>query len=274
MYENHSFLESEPTRDDRTCCQGAGRDLELPPIPEIDRGNTPDSSHPPQRLGGWKRLLGGTIVAGGLLAGGLGLLSSGSDESEHPNWQHVTTATEASTDGSSQLVHVAADGTSRTARTLVVTSADADRAATWRVRTALLRKDLAGATAALQAAQRFPSESDADVAQPDLAANPDLATALRDGRQELFQIELFDCCQEDGDVVDVLVNGSQFSTVPITNAGTLLSIPLSSGSNTITVVGTRDGRGGVTLSLRTSRGDFIARRMHVGEAYDIGVVVQ
>ena len=274
MYERHSYLESEPTRDDRSCCQDADREIELPPIPELTSFDTADPSHAAQRFGGWKRLLGGVVVAGGVLVGGLGLLSDSSDESEHPNWQHVATATEASTDGSSHLVHVGADGSSQTIRTLELTSADADRAATWRVRTALLRKDLAGATAALQAAQKFPSASDADVAQPDLAANPDLATALTDGRQELFQIELFDCCQEDGDVVDVLVNGSQFSTVPVTKAGTLLSIPLSSGSNTITVVGARDGRGGVTLSLRTSRGDFIARRMHVGEAYEIGVVVQ
>ena len=137
-----------------------------------------------------------------------------------------------------------------------------------------MRNDPGTATSILQTAQRIPKAPEGDVQLPTLAADGELAGALKDGRKELFQIELFDCCQEDGDVVDVLVNGSHFSTVPITNAGTLLSIPLSSGNNTITVLGSQDGRGGVTLSLRTSRGEFFARRMHVGEAYEMGVLVQ
>ena len=137
-----------------------------------------------------------------------------------------------------------------------------------------MRNDLTAANEALQAAQSIAASVDSDAVLPDLESDPDLASALEQGRKELFQIELFDCCQEDGDVVEVFVNGSPFATVPIINAGTLLSMPLSPGENTITIQGTQDGRGGVTLSFRTSRGDFFARRMRVGQAYHLGVTVQ
>jgi hypothetical protein len=131
------------------------------------------------------------------------------------------------------------------------------------------------ATALLQAAQKMPSASqNPDVQPPQIVADSDLAAALRDGRQELFQIELFDCCDEDGDIVEVIVNGSSFATVPIMHGGTMLSIPLERGNNTVTIRGVKDGGGGVTLSFRTSRGDYFARSMRVGEQYQMGVVVR
>ena len=131
------------------------------------------------------------------------------------------------------------------------------------------------ANAALQAAQKMPSASqNPDVTPPQIAADSELAAALSDGRQELFQIELFDCCDEDGDIVEVIVNGTSFATVPIMHGGTMLSIPLQSGSNTVTIRGVKDGGGGVTLSFRTSRGEYFARAMRVGEQYQMEVVVR
>jgi len=249
-------------------------DIELPASDESLSSDALGSNQVPEKLPGWLKLLGGAVLTAGILIGGLGLLPGGSDESQHPNWQHVTAATDASKAGMSQLVHLSAAGTTETVKSVEVTSVDADRTLTWEIRQALLRGDLGGATRTLQAAQRIPASPDGDVQLPDLAADADLVRALKDGRKELFQIELFDCCHEDGDVVEVLVNGSHFATIPIMNAGTLLSIPLGSGNNAITVRGTRDGGGGVTLSFRTSRGDFFARHLRVGEAYQLGVVVQ
>ena len=106
------------------------------------------------------------------------------------------------------------------------------------------------------------------------AANSDLAAALNDGRTGLFRIELFDCCDEDGDIVELDVNGALFATVPIMHQGTKLSIPLQRGNNTISIRGVKDGGGGVTLSFRTSRGDYFARYMAVGEEYQMNVVVR
>ena len=70
------------------------------------------------------------------------------------------------------------------------------------------------------------------------------------------------------------MNGKSFAAVPIMHQGTMLSIPLDRGSNTITVRGVKDGGGGVTLSFRTSRGEYFARYMAVGEEHHMSVVVQ
>jgi len=217
-------------------------------------------------------LAGSVIFAGTLLCGNF--LPMGGDESQHPNWRHVETATEASQENASQLLHVTNLGSERIRPAVQLTSADADHVATRRIRTALRRGDLAAANTELQSAQRFSTVKDASLSLPTLSSNPRLAVELQQGRKKLFHIELFDCCQEDGDVVDLTVNGSHFATVPITNAGTMISVPLSTGNNSIAIQGTRDGRGGVTLSLTTSRGDFFTRRMRVGEVYEMGVVVQ
>lgn len=217
--------------------------------------------------------LAASVVFAGILLGGM-FFPIGAVESQHPNWRHVEAATDASKENASQLLHLTNLGSERIRAAVQVTSADADHVATRRVRTALRRGDLPSATAELQNAQRFSTVDDASRSLPNLASNPELAAELEQGRKRLFHIELFDCCQEDGDVVDLTVNGSHFATVPITNAGTMISVPLSTGNNTIAIQGTRDGRGGVTLSLTTSRGDFFTRRMRVGEVYEMGVVVQ
>ena len=113
-----------------------------------------------------------------------------------------------------------------------VSAADLDRSSTRQIRTALRRNDLMMAKAGLQAAQKMPSASqNPDVTPPQIAADSELAAALSDGRSELFQIELFDCCDEDGDIVEVIVNGTSFATVPIMHGGTMLSIPLQRGNN-------------------------------------------
>ena len=247
-------------------------DIVVPSI-ESDSDRTSNATdRVPQNARGWIAPLGIAVVTAGLL-GGFVPWSGGSDESHHPNWQHVQAATDAATTNANPLTKVLASEPTSTSAYIEVSAADVDRSATRNIRSALQRNDMAAATNALQAAQRI-SSPETGVVLPNLRDDPKLALALEQGRKELFQIELFDCCQEDGDVVAIIVNGSPFATVPIMNAGTLLSMPLSSGENTITIQGTQDGRGGVTLSFRTSRGDFFAGRMRVGEAYQLGITVQ
>lgn len=248
-------------------------DIMVPYI-ESDSDRTSNATEPtPHNAHGWIAPLGMAVVTAGILLGGFGLWSGGTDESQHPNWQHVQAATDASTTNANPLTRVKANEPTSISASIEVAAADVNRSATRKIRSALQRNDITAANIALQAAQRT-SSPETGVVTPDLHDDPNLALALEQGRKELFQIELFDCCQEDGDVVAIIVNGSPFATVPIMNAGTLLSIPLSSGENTITIQGTQDGRGGVTLSFRTSRGDFFAGRMRVGEAYQLGVTVQ
>jgi hypothetical protein len=202
-------------------------------------------------------------------------MRGGSAERAHPNWQHVAAAAEASDASANPLVHLDSAGNSQVLPSIEVSGADQDRSSTRQVRLALRRGDLMLATAALQAAQKMPSASqNPDVTPPQITADSELAAPLRDGQSELFQIELFDCCDEDGDIVEVTVNGASFATVPIMHGGTTLSIPLQRGTNRVTIRGVTDGGGGITLSFRTSRGEYFARAMQVGEAYPMEVVVR
>ncbi len=196
-----------------------------------------------------------------------------STESQHANWQHVEAAADASTSQVNQLLRVGNTGATELFTEIEIDGRDKNRAATRRVRSALLANDPSLATAHLQASQKV-AFSDPDNESPTLTSDSPLAVALKDGRCELFEMTLFDCCDEDGDVVELDVNGTYFMTVPIMHAGSQISIPLRTGTNTITIRGSKDGGGGVTLAFTTSRGHFFARHMRVGEAYQFGVLVK
>lgn len=255
-------------------------DIELPPSIESDSagGETEawstghDGQRKPNRF---PSFAGAAALIAAIAVGGWFLIPNSSTESQHPNWQHVAAATDASSADANQLVLLDASGDTQTLPTVEISSADLDRTATRKVRAALRRDNLILATAELQAAQSLASASqNPEVRPPELVANSDVVAALKDGRQELFEIELFDCCDEDGDVVEVIVNGSPFATVPILHGGTKVAVPLAQGNNKIAIRGVKDGGGGVTLSFRTSRGDYYARSMRVGEQYEMGVVVR
>jgi hypothetical protein len=82
---------------------------------------------------------------------------------------------------------------------------------------------------------------------------------------------VFDSCDEDGDVVELLVNGRLVTSVQLTHAGQQVTIPLEPGPNTITLRGARDGRGGITVGLRTDRGNYFCRVMREGQAVHMEV---
>ncbi|MCA9130915.1 MAG: hypothetical protein KDB22_27715 [Planctomycetales bacterium] len=237
---------------------------DLWPSQEVDAPRPPTAKH-----WLWGLALGGAAIVAGLW------LQQGGTEKRHENWQHVEAASQASTDFAQQLIHFDGAGNETAVRSLTVTGADRNLGATQELRSALRRNDLVTATATLQTAQGLQSVADnAAISWPELLPDLPMTADLRNGRAELFEIELFDCCDEDGDVVELLVNGTPFATVPLINGGSVVAIPLSRGQNSITMIATRDGGGGVTVSLRTSRGHYFARYMAEGESHQMGVVVQ
>ena len=276
MPESEMTPQPDSPRPEQVGYHQSDNDIELPPIRKSSGDGTPISQSRGSRYrkpGSLLRLIGSAILAGTLVGVSLFLFQGLSAEKQHPNWQHVAAAAEASNEYS-HLVQLDTSGSSKVVTEIELTSADANRAASTQIREALVRGDLAGATTALQAAQQIPNTPGGEVEQPELVAGSELATALKDQRKELYQVELFDCCDEDGDIVQVLVNDVPFATVPIMHGGTLLSIPLSQGHNTVTVQAVHDGGGGVTLAFKTSRGQFFAGFMMVGQSYQLGVTVQ
>lgn len=89
---------------------------------------------------------------------------------------------------------------------------------------------------------------------------------------KFYQIYLWDSCYEDGDVVDIFIDGHRFATVPITNGGTTLTVPVrDNGLTQIAVQGIRDGGGGITVACRTSQGEGFVRVLESGETQVLAI---
>lgn len=255
----------------------ADDDIELPPMSDASSSSGDEPGWPRAnavtRSGNAVKILGTAALVGALLVGGWFATRGGSAEKQHPNWQHVEAAADASTPADGRLLHIDGAGRAETVASIEVVTADADRATLGDIRTALRRNDLSAATASLQAAQQMAGGPQNKAELPELTTSSQLTRSLQEGG-ELYRIQLFDACAEDGDVVEVLVNGALFATVPITHEGSVLSIPLARGNNSVAIRGVVDGGGGVTVAFRTSRGEYFARPMGVGEEHRIAVVVQ
>lgn len=264
----------------------SANDIDLPPLqtPAVEATLATEGSpvvpagqrRTPQRTSSlW--MAAGLIAA---LAVGAWLWQSNQPaETAHPNWQNVAAAADASSArGTNVVIQRDLAGTARQSATVELSLADADAATTQVVRDLLLRNDLAGANAALQTAQRLPAaalvQRDGRQVTPVLAPNTKMLTAVRDGSAEFYHLRLSDCCAEDGDIVDIAVNGEPFATVRLTHEQSVLSVPLIRGTTVFTLRGVHDGGGGITVLFQSSQGEFFCQPMNVGEEYHVGVVVK
>lgn len=102
---------------------------------------------------------------------------------------------------------------------------------------------------------------------PELASLPmPVREALRDGRMSMFTVRMIDWVEEDGDVVQIAVNGQALGQVNLSHSGAVLTIPLEPGkTHNFTVTAVADGGGGVTFGAQSSAGQMITRVMGVGE---------
>ena len=102
---------------------------------------------------------------------------------------------------------------------------------------------------------------------PQSALTPQGQAAVRADGFSIFSMQLIDDVAEDGDVVQISVDGVPVSFLSLSHAGATLDIPLKRGeSHEIKVTAVRDGTGGITLGLRTSIGDVVSRNLAVGES--------
>lgn len=255
-------------------------DLELPPLPgsstesgsaaaeEIDKGST---ARLPRRAFAPLLIAAGLVTA---LALGSWLWRGGPAETNHPNWRPVAAAAQASAEqGASVVVQRELGGTLRQATAVRMSFGDVDLATTHAVREALAKNDLNGANTALRNGLGATAVKDPQT-KAVLNPNSRIITAIRDGSAQFFHLRLFDCCDEDGDVVDLSVDGCSYGAVPLTHQGKVISIPLTPGTTVITLRGVRDGGGSITVSFQTSQGDYFSQPLDVGEECQIGVVVQ
>ncbi len=225
----------------------------------------------PARGGRLRLLLGAGLLAAGLLAGGLSLKRAPVPPPAPP--------------AAGQLAAPAARQ-----ETFLVSMKDLDREATRQARQALLAQGAAQAGAAApQAASRRieeaaergaerlrssqgPREQAGTLLAPRLsallsAAPQSARDGLVDGSVSLFTFRLIDFVAEDGDVVDIAVDGAVLARVTLSHSGAVLTLPLKPGQqHALTVTAVFDGGGGVTFGAQSSAGEIRTRVMSVGES--------
>lgn len=203
-------------------------------------------------------------------------LKPANNETVHANWQkHVAQLNELNrTTSSPQLKFVSRNGDELLQSSMHFSSSDQDAITTQHVRTFLERGEIENANRAMQNAQNLPEfsrQQTESLSQLEPTISPGMQKDLLNGDARFFRIFLYDSCDEDGDVVQILLNGVPFAVVPITNAGVTLSVPVGSGT-IISLEGIRDGVGGITVACRTSQGDYFTSAMPPGGIQPISLV--
>lgn len=205
------------------------------------------------------------------------------DETKSPNWTHVQ---DVQRHAPSSLRDVAkwVDGSAagQMVSSVGLSQQDLNAPLTASVQHHLRTGNTKAAQEALAKGQTIPplppkardaSGQPIQLVQPTIT--PGMAVEIGNGNTKFFQIFVYDSCQQDGDIVEVVINGSPFATVPLTHAGATLSVPITAGVSTeVSLRGIYDGGGGITVACKTSQGDFFMRSITVGQACNVGMILK
>jgi hypothetical protein len=156
-------------------------------------------------------------------------------------------------------------------KTLMVSNIDADYKAT-----EYLKALWAGATATAPPAADALRAVNAPALKAMLQTAPQTATAICTDRCLLYRLYCLDFLDEDGDQVELFVDGMSYGQVYLKNAGQEFLIPLVRGKPAeLKILATVDGGGGgVTFGMVSSLGEARTRIMEVGESEQWQVAVQ
>lgn len=221
-----------------------------------------------------RRSLKVPLLAGATLLAALGFVQMSGGESSRDNWIHHQQATRHADNDGLGIKFVSPSGPAEFVNGIPFAPPDIDQDTT---RGFLAARTRDRAEQVMQDAQpqlvdpAFVDELPVEPAVPSLSNG--LASEIMTGDTRFFHIFLFDSCYEDGDVVDVKINGLRFATVRLTNAGVTLSVPMNSAT-TVSVAGVYDGGGGITVACRTSRGEGFIRVMNEGHEQVLASVGQ
>ncbi len=106
--------------------------------------------------------------------------------------------------------------------------------------------------------------------------SPAFVEAAKRGDVTFYAVRVYDSCAEDGDVVTLkLPMGGDIGPIPLTIAGTTVSIPVVTGQPAqISILGVKDGVGGITLGAESSGGTWFSEVLDVGGSETMLLSVQ
>jgi len=106
--------------------------------------------------------------------------------------------------------------------------------------------------------------------------SPAFIESAKKGDVNFYVMRIYDSCAEDGDVVTLqLPEGGEIGPIPLTIAGTTISIPVVAGQPaSVRIMGVKDGVGGITVGAESSGGTWFSQVLPVGGSEDMLLSVQ
>jgi len=99
--------------------------------------------------------------------------------------------------------------------------------------------------------------------------------SIAGGNTVIYSLHVLDDVVEDGDVVEIFVNGVSYGQVALRSGGQDVLIPLPVGTTAkVHALAVQDGGGGVTFGVTTSQGEIRSTVMAVGQSDDWSVTIQ
>ncbi len=106
-------------------------------------------------------------------------------------------------------------------------------------------------------------------------SSPETAKEIESGERRLYRVTLLDFLDQDGDRVELTVDGVSYGNLDLSNAGSSFLIPLAPGRPVqMKLAATADGGGGVTVGFVSSVGEARTDVMQVGEFAQWQVILQ
>lgn len=93
---------------------------------------------------------------------------------------------------------------------------------------------------------------------------------LQANQARLVWLDVFDNCQEDGDIVAIRTL-EYHREIPILHAPTRFAVPVSTGEQAIMLTGIQDGGGGITVAIRVEGRTVPVPRLRPGETLSIPI---
>jgi hypothetical protein len=97
--------------------------------------------------------------------------------------------------------------------------------------------------------------------------DPRLIEQIKSGDLKFFAVRLIDNVAEDGDIVEIALDGKKVGQIRLSHLGATIHIPLNQNAqHTLEILAILDGGGGVTLGASTSTGSVYSKVLQVGES--------
>lgn len=96
-------------------------------------------------------------------------------------------------------------------------------------------------------------------------SSPMIVEKIRNGEMKFYSFQVLESFEDDGDEIEILIDGMPYSTFTLGQSAPRLSIPIEFGkSKLLTIKVTRDAGDGITFGAKLINAEFLLDNVQVG----------